>query len=184
MSRPRGAGMVPRGRLLPAADQQPPQRREMLLEAITRVVHPSVLVVAVYLLLVGLHRPGGGFAAGLVAGLGLVLRRLAGGLWELGVVAPWPPGVLLGVGLSTVVGYGIAGALLTGEFLTGQLWHLSFGPLGVLSVPSALVFELGIVLIVLGLVVDVLRTLGAHDRPMAPGGDSEPTTPAGGGEAG
>ena len=46
-----------------------------------------MLVVATYLLLVGLHRPGGGFAAGLVAGLALVLRRVAAGPHELGEAA-------------------------------------------------------------------------------------------------
>lgn len=158
-------GAAPRARLLPAADRQSAERRALLLEVVTRVVHPTVLVFGLYLLLAGHHHPGSGFAAGMVVGLGLVLRRLAGGPHELGAVAPVPPGVLLGAGLTTVAGYAVAGAFATGDLLSGHSWSLQLGPLGHLSLSSALVFDLGIVAIVLGLVLDVLRTLGAEQDP-------------------
>ncbi|MFY1671480.1 MnhB domain-containing protein [Plantactinospora sp. WMMB334] len=150
-------------RPLAAADQQRPDRRSMLLEVVTRVVYPSVLLVAGYLLLAGLHRPGGGFAAGLVAGLGLVLRRLAGGPGEVEVAAPVPARLLLGLGLFTCAGYGLAGLLLAGELLAGLARQVDLGPAGHLEVSTSLLFELGIALIVVGLVLDVLRSLGAED---------------------
>lgn len=156
---------APRARLLPAADQQADHQRSLLLESLTRLAHPSLLVVAVYLLAVGLHAPGGGFAAGLVAGLGLVLRRLAGGPAELGAAAPVPPGVLLGAGLTVVAGYGAAGVFLAGKVLASTVWKVEVAVLGKVSVPSTLVFEIGIALIVVGLTLDVLRTLGSDHRP-------------------
>lgn len=181
------SGRPERHHLLAAAHHQPPERRAILLEVVTRVIHPSVLVVAGYLLLAGLHRPGGGFAAGLVAGLGLVLRRLAGGPWELGAAAPIPPGALLGAGLAVVAGYGLTGVVLAGEFLSGAVRGVELGPLGHLELATSLVFEIGIALIVVGLVLDVLRTLGASDDP-DPGddpGDDDPDAgdPDPGGEA-
>lgn len=156
---------VPRTRLLHSAHRQPDRRRLLLLEALTRGLYPSILVVAVYLLLAGLTRSGGGFAAGLVVGLGLVLRRLAGGPYELGRAAPLPPGLLLGAGLSLCAGYAVAGLVLTGDVLAGG--SLTLGPplVGELHVPSSLLFELGVATIVVGLVLDVLRTLGAEDTP-------------------
>jgi len=159
---------IPRTRLLPAAHQQAPGRRTLLLEAITRVIHPSMLVVASYLLLVGLHRPGGGFAAGLVVGLGMVLRRLAGGSRELWEITPVPPGVLLGTGLFLTAGYGLAGLLWTGDPLSGAVYTVDLGPLGHLELATSLIFEAGIAVIVTGLVLDILRTLGAYDVPTSP----------------
>jgi multisubunit Na+/H+ antiporter MnhB subunit len=154
---------VPRSRLLPAADRQDPADRSLLLEGLARLVHPSILVVAVYLLVVGLHHPGGGFAAGLVAGLGLVLRRLAGGPHELAAATPAPPGVLLGIGLTLVAGYAAAGIVLDEVLLAGMVWSVDAGFLGHVEIPSSLVFELGTALIVVGLTNDVLRTLGADE---------------------
>lgn len=165
-------GSVPRSRLLPAADRQRPEERVPLLEVVTRIMHPSTVMVGIYLLFVGLHRTGGGFAAGLVIGLGLVLRRLAGGQHELGAATPVSPGVLLGSGLTLVAGYAIAGVVVADELLAGQHWSLQLGWLGHLEITTGLVFELGIVLIVVGLVLDVLRTLGA-DGELRPSADEE-----------
>ncbi|OLT14041.1 hypothetical protein BJF78_20285 [Pseudonocardia sp. CNS-139] len=53
--------------------------RTLLLETTTRVLFPTVLVFSLYLLFVGHYGPGGGFSAGLVAGLAFVLRYVAGG---------------------------------------------------------------------------------------------------------
>ncbi|RBY78476.1 hypothetical protein DQ239_07870 [Blastococcus sp. TF02-09] len=164
---------APRARLLPAADRQDAGERSLQLEVLARLAHPSILVVAVYLLVVGTHHPGGGFAAGLVAGLGLVLRRLAGGPKELTAATPLPPGLLLGIGLLLVAGYAGTGVLVAGELLAGAVWSVDAGFLGHVEIPSALVFELGVALIVVGLTLDVLRTLGV-DEPSEE--DAEETT--------
>ncbi|SFE84001.1 MnhB domain-containing protein [Blastococcus tunisiensis] len=165
-ARPQRPEAVPRSRLLPAAERQDPDDRSLLLEALTRLAHPSILVVAVYLLVVGLHHPGGGFAAGLVAGLGLVLRRLAGGPHELRAASPAPPGVLLGAGLTLVAGYAATGVVVAGELLAGAVWAFDAGVLGHVEIPSSVLFETGTALIIVGLTLDVVRTLGA-DEPAA-----------------
>ncbi len=158
---PSPVSSVPRSRLLPAAHAQLRRRRVLLLEVMARAVYPSVLVVAAYLLVVGLHRTGGGFAAGLLLGLALVLRYLAGGVRELGAAAPLPPGMLLGSGLVLAAGYALLGVFAFAHVLGSAVAEVDLGPLGHLQVATSLVFEVAIALIVLGLVVDVLRTLGS-----------------------
>ena len=67
------------------------RQRSLLLEMTTRALFPTVLVFSVYLLLVGHYGPGGGFAAGLVAGLVLATRygrRRRGGPVESGQSSP------------------------------------------------------------------------------------------------
>ena len=56
-----------------------PLRRSIVFEVVTRLLFPVMIVVSVYLLFAGHNAPGGGFAGGLVAGLALVIRYLAGG---------------------------------------------------------------------------------------------------------
>jgi hypothetical protein len=61
-----------------------------MLEATSRALFPTILVFSIYLLLVGHYGPGGGFSAGLVAGLAFVLRYLAGGSTDPGAVVTNP----------------------------------------------------------------------------------------------
>jgi multicomponent Na+:H+ antiporter subunit A len=68
---------------LPAPRTLPPERRSIIFEVITRMVFHTVMVFSVYLLIAGHNDPGGGFAGGMVAGLALVIRYLAGGRYEL-----------------------------------------------------------------------------------------------------
>lgn len=152
-------------RLLAGAGGTTEASRSVLLEAMTRVVHPTTLVLAAYLLLVGLHRPGGGFAAGLVIGLGLVLRRIAGGPHELGAATRLPPGVLLGAGLVLASGYALAGLVLSGDLLHGTVLTVALPLLPPHELPTSLVLEIGVLLIVVGLTLDVLRTLGGDPAP-------------------
>ena len=51
-----------------------------------------IVIFSVYVLFVGHDAPGGGFAAGLIVGLALALRYIAGGAFELGEAAPVDPG--------------------------------------------------------------------------------------------
>lgn len=157
------AAHLPQDELLSGSGELPDSERSLLLEAATRVLYPSMLVVSVYLLVHGLHSPGGGFSGGLVAALALVLRRLAGGTHELGVAAPPPPGVLLGTGLALVAAYAVAGLVPTDHPLAGTVLPVPLPGVSAWEVPTSLVLEVGIFVIVVGLVLDVLRVLGTED---------------------
>ena len=60
----------------------------MVLEATTRLIFPTMIVLSLYFFYAGHNAPGGGFAGGLTMGLALVLRYLAGGRYELGEAIP------------------------------------------------------------------------------------------------
>ncbi|MGY1709389.1 Na+/H+ antiporter subunit A [Geodermatophilus sp. SYSU D00758] len=162
-----GAGVgpprrAPRREWLAATATLDPRRRSVILEVVTRLLFHAVLVLSVYLLFAGHNQPGGGFAGGLVAGLALVLRYLAGGRYELGEAAPVDPGRLLGLGLLIAGGTG-ATSLLLGEAVFESAYVSGTLPvLGEVSLATALFFDIGVYLVVVGLVLDVLRSLGAE----------------------
>jgi multicomponent Na+:H+ antiporter subunit A len=151
-----------RPRWLAAGATLDPARRSVVLEVITRILFHTILVFSVYLLFSGHNEPGGGFAGGLVAGLALVLRYLAGGRYELGEAAPVAPGVLLGTGLLFAGGTGVGGLLLGGEVLQTAILETTLPVLGDVKLVTSLFFDMGVYLIVVGLVLDVLRSLGAE----------------------
>jgi multicomponent Na+:H+ antiporter subunit A len=80
-----------------------PENRSILLEVIVRILFHTIIVVSIYLLFAGHNLPGGGFAGGLVAGMALVMRYVAGGRYELGAAAPTDAGRLLGGGMTLAV---------------------------------------------------------------------------------
>ncbi|MGZ4572408.1 MAG: hydrogen gas-evolving membrane-bound hydrogenase subunit E, partial [Blastococcus sp.] len=155
-------GRAPRDRWLAATSTVDAARRSVVLEVITRVLFHTILVFSLYLLFSGHNAPGGGFAGGLVAGLALVLRYLAGGRYELGEAAPVAPGLLLGAGLLVAGGTALGGLVAGGDALQTVVLAATLPVLGEVKLVTSLFFDIGVYLIVVGLVLDVLRSLGAE----------------------
>lgn len=158
----RSSRRAPRGQWLAATAALAPERRSVILEVVTRILFHTILVFSVFLLFSGHNEPGGGFAGGLVAGLALVLRYLAGGRYELGEAAPVDPGLLLGVGLLFSGGTGVVGLALGAEVLQTAILETTLPVLGDVKLVTSLFFDIGVYLIVVGLILDILRSLGAE----------------------
>ena len=156
---PVDSGAAPR---LPGAERLDPVRRSVVLETAVRLVFHTVLVFSLYLLLAGHNQPGGGFVGGLVAGLAFVLRYLAGGRSALREAVPVDPGVPLGLGLVLAAGTGCVALVVGGDFLESGVLSLDVPVLGLVKATSALAFDTGVYFVVVGLVLGVLRTLGAE----------------------
>lgn len=139
-----------------------PRQRSLVLEVATRLIFPLMMVLSVYLFFAGHNTPGGGFAGGLTAGLALVLRYLAGGRYELGEALPFDAGKILGLGLALSAGTAVTSILLGAPALSSALIEVHLPLLGTVKFVTALFFDLGVYLIVVGLVLDVLRSLGAR----------------------
>jgi multicomponent Na+:H+ antiporter subunit A len=139
-----------------------PENRSILLEVIVRVLFHTIVIVSLYLLFAGHNLPGGGFAAGLVAGMALVMRYVAGGRYELGAAAPTDAGRLLGVGMTIAVGCAIVPLFFGAPPLTSTFWEAELPILGHVEFVTSTIFDIGVYLVVIGLVLDVLRSLGAE----------------------
>jgi multicomponent Na+:H+ antiporter subunit A len=149
-----------------------PQRRSIIVEIVVRLLYHSMIVVAIFLLFAGHNAPGGGFVAGLVVGTALIVRYLAGGRYELGEAAPVHPGLLLGSGLLLSAGVGLVALLAGGSVLESVILEWTVPVLGHVKLVTSLFFDIGVFLVVVGLVVDVLRSLGAEiDRQAEDAGE-------------
>ncbi len=149
-----------------------PENRSILLEMVVRLLFHSAIIVSLFLLFSGHNQPGGGFSGGLVAGLALVARYLAGGRYELAEAVPIDAGLVLGLGMLFAAGTGLAGLLLGGEALQSAIVHLQLPVFGDVKLVTSLFFDIGVYLVVVGLMLDVLRSLGAEvDRQGQPTGE-------------
>ncbi|GAB7050944.1 Na+/H+ antiporter subunit A [Catenuloplanes indicus JCM 9534] len=143
----------------------------VILRVVTRLIFHTIVLFSVYLLLSGHNAPGGGFAGGLVAALALTVRYLAGGRRELNRAAPVDAGAVLGTGLLIAVGTGVTAMFLGGQVLQTAIVDIHAPVLGDLHVATSTIFDVGVYLIVIGLVLDILRSLGAE--PQEPRGPQE-----------
>ncbi|GAA4772855.1 Na+/H+ antiporter subunit A [Microbacterium gilvum] len=149
------------------------ESRSILLEVIVRILFHTIIVVSLYLLFAGHNLPGGGFAGGLVAGMALVMRYIAGGRYELGAAAPRDAGQLLGAGLVLAVGTAVVPLLFGVDPLTRGIWEAELPLVGHVEFVTSTIFDVGVYLVVIGLVLDVLRSLGAEvDRQLREEKDS------------
>jgi multicomponent Na+:H+ antiporter subunit A len=155
-------GPSARGSWLLAGRTLAPHNRSILLEVVVRLLFHPLIVVSIYLLLVGHNAPGGGFAGGLVAGLALVARYLAGGRLELGAAAPFDAGKVLGAGLVLAAGTALVPLFFGVDALTSTWFAIDLGILGHVEFVTSTIFDIGVYLVVVGLVLDVLRSLGAE----------------------
>ena len=163
-ARQRGAGAAaaPRRTWLAASATLAPERRSVIFEVVARLLFHPILVLSLYLLFCAENLPGGGFTAGLVAGLALAVRYLAGGRYELAAAAPVDAGFLLGVGLLTLTGTGLGGLVLGGSVLRSGVHHGELPLVGPYHAASPVLFDAGVYLLVVGVVLDVLRSLGSE----------------------
>ncbi|MDO4888941.1 MAG: Na+/H+ antiporter subunit A [Actinomycetaceae bacterium] len=145
--------------------------RSVILEVGTRLVFYSIVTVAVFLLFSGHNQPGGGFAAGILTGSALVLRYLAGGRFELGATLPVLPGYLLGGGLVIASTSALFPLLVGGSPLQTALIDFTLPGFGPVHFATALVFDVGVYLVVVGLCLEILRSLGAEVDRHGPGGE-------------
>jgi multicomponent Na+:H+ antiporter subunit B len=136
------------------------RQRTVLLEMTTRVLFPVVLVFSLYLLLVGHYGPGGGFAAGLVAGLAFVLRYIAGGGRDLGAAVGVRPPVLIGLGLTVALLTALAPMLAGAPVLATTKLALDLPLLGHVETQTSVFLDVGVYLLIVGVVLDLLRSLG------------------------
>jgi multicomponent Na+:H+ antiporter subunit B len=149
------------------------RQRTVLLEMTTRVLFPVVLVFSLYLLLVGHYGPGGGFAAGLVAGLAFVLRYIAGGGRDLGAAVGVRPPVLIGLGLTVALLTALAPMLAGAPVLATTKLALDLPLLGHVETQTSVFLDVGVYLLIVGVVLDLLRSLGdGIERDMRDAGEA------------
>lgn len=135
-------------------------RRLFILDVVLDVVVRTALVFSLFLLFSGHNAPGGGFIGGLVAGICLILRYIARGEDEMVSLVRARPDQLLGFGLLLAVAAGIGGWIWGTGFLESAKFEVSLPILGVVKTTSALVFDIGVYSVVVGLTAALVAALG------------------------
>jgi len=143
-------------------------RRSVILELAAQVIFYPVLVGAVWLLFAGHNQPGGGFVGGLVVGTAITLRYLAGGIAEVRSLTRVRPWTILGTGL-LIASLTAATSLVIGhEALESAVVDVDIAVVGHVETTTALFFDIGVFVLVVGLVLMMFEAFGDESRDEAP----------------
>ena len=155
-----------RGMKLPAPDRDSQGRlwsRDIhpeIMRTHTRLLFPLMLMIAVYIFLRGHNLPGGGFIAGLIAAVALIVQYLANGIAWTSKRLRFDMHWMIGLGLLAATATGLAAMGLGYPFLTSTFTYLDWPVVGKFEVASAIAFDLGVFLVVVGATVLSLVELG------------------------
>jgi multicomponent K+:H+ antiporter subunit A len=152
-------------------------RHPIMLAMLMRPLLPLALAVSVYILLRGHNLPGGGFIAGLTTAVALMLQYLASGADFAAARLRFDYVKLLAAGLGIAVVAGLASLAFGYPFLTSAHTHVDAGALGEFEAASALVFDVGVYVVVVASVLLALSELGALSRRELGGGARVETMP-------
>jgi multicomponent K+:H+ antiporter subunit A len=140
-----------------------------MLRVLSRPLLPLALLASAYLFLRGHNAPGGGFIAGLVTGTAILLQYVAyGGGWARERL-PWSYSNVIAAGLLIATGTGLASWAFGAPFLTSTFGYVTWPVVGRFELASAMAFDLGIYLAVVGVVMVIIARLGGLSAPGAGG---------------
>jgi len=135
--------------------------RSSILQTATRYLLPILLLFSVFLLLRGHYYPGGGFVGGLVASIAFVLHSLTNGADATMKLLGRKPLSLIPIGLGISAASVLLPVLLGLPPMTGLWLKGDFPIIG--SLGTALFFDLGVYLVVVGVVLTILLTISLTD---------------------
>ncbi|GAA5234178.1 monovalent cation/H+ antiporter subunit A [Verticiella sediminum] len=128
---------------------------------LVRLLLPILGMVSIYLLLRGHNLPGGGFVAGLVTAVAIILQYIVGGTLWVEKHMKMRPQRWIGVGLLFAVCTGLGAFVVGFPFLTSHSTYVHIPLVGDVHVASALAFDLGVFGVVVGSTVLILTAI-AH----------------------
>ncbi len=152
------------------------ERYPMILSHVARPLMALVLAAAIYIFLRGHNEPGGGFIAGLITTVALIIQYVAHG-------RDWADNrmrmnfrLIALVGVLIAVASGMAAWWFDLAFLTQGVTRVPMPLIDYVKLPSTIAFDLGVFLAVVGSVMTMLLRLGAfnHEQAMGP---RDPMTP-------
>jgi multicomponent K+:H+ antiporter subunit A len=170
------------GLRLPAPETDSSGRRwswdlhPVVMASFSRLLLPLALLVAIFVLLRGHNLPGGGFIAGLITAIALITQYLANGIAWTGSRMSARLNPMIGIGLLIATATGLASWVFGYPFLTSTFTYLHWPLVGKFEVASAMLFDLGVYLVVVGVTLVILLRLGyLHDvnRPHSTTGHPE-----------
>ena len=131
-----------------------------ILKQISRPLLPLALMVSAFIFLRGHNMPGGGFIAGLITAVAIILQYIASGMTWSHQRMPFNLQTPVALGLFIATATGLASFAFGYPFLTSTFSHIHWPVVGDFELASAMAFDIGVYLTVVGATLMILASLG------------------------
>lgn len=136
----------------------------LVLVVATRALLPLAITVGFFIFLRGHNQPGGGFIAGLIVAIAMVMQYMASGYAWTVDRARFDAHALLGAGV-LIAGLTGLGSLAFGRpFLTSSFGYFHIPLIGEIELATAILFDVGVFLTVVGTVLLSLSQLSRVEQ--------------------
>ncbi|MGI5891442.1 MAG: Na(+)/H(+) antiporter subunit B [Bacillota bacterium] len=132
---------------------------DVILQTVTRVAAFIILTFSIYLFIAGHHNPGGGFVGGLVFSSAITLLLLAYDIKTVREGLPFDYKIIAFIGVLIAVLTGVGSFIFGQPFLTQTFGHIKLPILGEFELATAVLFDVGVSLAVLGTALSIIYTI-------------------------
>jgi multicomponent K+:H+ antiporter subunit A len=136
-----------------------------ILAVLARILLPLALLVSAYIFVRGHNQPGGGFVAGLITSVALILQYVSSGLAWMQQRLRWDYRALAAAGVLLAALTGLGSLVFGYPFLTSSFTHVHWPVVGDFELATAMLFDLGVYITVVGATLLILAQLGKLSRP-------------------
>lgn len=137
----------------------------LILAVLARILLPLALLVSAYIFLRGHNQPGGGFIAGLITSVALILQYVSSGALWVQQRLGWNYRSMAALGVLIAALTGLGSLVLGYPFLTSSFTHVHWPIVGDFELATAMVFDLGVYITVVGATLLILAQLGLLTQP-------------------
>ena len=141
----------------------------LMLSVVSQSLLPLALLVSAYIFLRGHNMPGGGFIAGLITSVAIIQQYIAHGVDWIKARMKLDYQLMIGSGITIAALTGLGSWFFGRPFLTSWFDHFHLPLVGEFELASAMLFDLGVYLTVVGATMLILANLGkltTSERPV------------------
>lgn len=139
---------------------RPSKSNDVILRTMSKVAVFVILTFALYLFFAGHNQPGGGFIGALMTAAGLILMTMTFGMKTVREVMSFDFKRVTAAGLSIALLTGAGSLLLGYPFLSHAFGYYDLPLLGETELATAVLFDLGVYLTVVGVTMTILLEIG------------------------
>ncbi|MDZ7263553.1 MAG: Na+/H+ antiporter subunit B [candidate division KSB1 bacterium] len=131
----------------------------LILQIAARHLLPIFVIYSIIILFRGHNAPGGGFVAGLLIAAGFIVYAIAYGVDRVRSKIRFDPRTFIGIGLLLALLSGLPSLVKTKPFTTIEFGEWKIPLLGKIALSTPLIFDLGVYLVVSGVLLMIILTL-------------------------
>ncbi len=134
---------------------------DLILKTMTVLISFILFGFSVNLFFAGHNAPGGGFIGGLMTAAAIILMYMAYGEKAINKVLPINYRTLLTIGLLIAIATGVGSFMFGEPFLSQTFDYYTFPIFGEMELATALLFDLGVYLTVIGVTMTIVLTISS-----------------------